>query len=94
MSGKYSPGMLDAYQKLLDRAKQSATVALKTYSKRVIQKTAEATDYLIGNETANKITKISKKLETATNENDKGIPKERYMSPEKRQENIHDLRLK
>ena len=62
MSGKYSPGMLDAYQKLLDRAKQSATGALKTSSKRVIQKTAEATDYLIGNETANKITKISKKL--------------------------------
>ena len=33
-------------------------------------------------------------LETITNENDKEIPKERYMSPEKRQETIDDLRLK
>ena len=32
--------------------------------------------------------------ETFTNENDKEIPKERYISPEKRQEIIDDLRLK
>ena len=32
--------------------------------------------------------------ETNTNENDKEIPKERYISPEKRQEIINDLRLK
>ena len=42
LSGKYS-------QKLLDHAKQSATDALKTISKTVIKKTAEATGYLIGN---------------------------------------------
>ena len=36
VSGKYS-------QKLLDHAKQSATDAFKTTSKRVIQKTADAT---------------------------------------------------
>ena len=42
VSGKYS-------QKLLDHAKQSTTDALKTTSKRVIRKTAEATDDLIGN---------------------------------------------
>ena len=54
LSGKYS-------QKLLDHAKVSATDALKTSSKRVIQKTAEATGVLIGNEIANKITKVSKK---------------------------------
>ena len=42
LSGKYS-------QKLLNHAKQSATGALKTNSKRVIQKTAEATGDLIGN---------------------------------------------
>ena len=35
LSGKYS-------QELLDHAKQSATDALKTSPKRVIQKTAEA----------------------------------------------------
>ena len=42
LSGKYS-------QKLLNHAKQSATSALKTNSKRVIQKTAEATGDLVGN---------------------------------------------
>ena len=42
LSGKYS-------QKLLNHAKQSTTSALKTNSKRVIQKTAEATGDLIGN---------------------------------------------
>ena len=32
--------------------------------------------------------------ETVSNEYDKEIPKERYISPEKRQEIIDDLRLK
>ena len=36
-------------QKLFDHAKQSATDALYTASKRAIQKTAEATGDLIGN---------------------------------------------
>ena len=36
-------------QKLLDHAKQSATYAFKTSSKRVIQKAAEATSHLTGN---------------------------------------------
>ena len=31
--------------------------------------------------------------ETVTNENDNDIPQERYLSPEKRQEIIDDLRL-
>ena len=52
MSGKSSP-------KLLDHTKQSATDALKTSSRRVIQKAAEATGDLIGNK---KIYKISKKF--------------------------------
>ena len=43
---------------------------------------------------ANKITGASKNLETVTNEHHKEIPKERYISPEKRQEIIDDLRLK
>ena len=58
LSGKYSPGMLAMCQKLLDHAKKSATDALKTSSKRVIQKTAEATADLIGNKIANRITKV------------------------------------
>ena len=72
LSGKYS-------QKLLYHAKQSATIAVKTSSKRDIQKAAEATGDLIRNKIANKITKVSKTsqknyLETVTNTNDKEIP--------------------
>ena len=82
MSGKYS-------QIRLDHAKKSATDALKTSSKRVIQKTAEATGDLIGNKIANRITKVSKNSqqnnsETTVNGHDKEIPKERYIFPEER----------
>ena len=71
-------------------AKQSATDALKTTSKRVIQKTAEAAGDLIDNKIANKITWVSKNSQQnnskkVTNKNDKEIPKERYISPEERQ---------
>ena len=85
-------------QKRLDHAKQSATDAFRTTSKKAIQKTAEATVDLIGNKIANKITKISKtsqqnNSETVSNEHDKEITKERYISPEERQKIIDDLRL-
>ena len=86
LSGKYC-------QKLLDHGKNPVVNALKT-SKRVIQKIAKATGDLIGSKITNKMTKVSKKLETVTNENDKEIPKQSYMSPEKRQEINDDLRLK
>ena len=92
LSSKYS-------QKLLNHTKQSATDAIKTASTRTIQKTAEATCDLIGNKIADRITKLSKNSqqndsETVTNEHDKEIPQERYISSEKRQEIIDDLRLK
>ena len=48
-------------QKLLDNARKSTTDAIKTASKRAIQKTAEATGDLIGNKIADKITSVSKK---------------------------------
>ena len=48
-------------QKLLDSAKKSTTDAMKTASKRGIQKTAETTGDLVGNKIADKITSISKK---------------------------------
>ena len=91
LSGKYS-------QKRLDHAKQSATDTLKTSSIRVIQKTAEATADLTGNETAKKITRVSKNSqqnnsEIVTNEYHKEIPKERYISPEQRHKNFDNLRL-
>ena len=53
MSNRYS-------QKLLDSAKKS-TDAIKTASKRAIQKTLQATGDLIGNKTADKITSVSKR---------------------------------
>ena len=43
-------------QKLLDHAKQSAAEAIKSTSNRVIQETAEATDDIIRNKLADKIT--------------------------------------
>ena len=48
-------------QKLLDSAKRSTTDAIKTASKRAIQKTEEATGDLIDNKIADKITSVSKK---------------------------------
>ena len=53
---------------------------------------------LIGNKIANKITNVSRSSPqnnsvTITNKHDKGIPKERYVSPEERQKVIDDLRL-
>ena len=66
--------------------------------KRAIQKIAEATGDFIGNNVAERITKVSKNSqqnnsETLTNEHDKEILKERYVSPEERQEIIDELRL-
>ena len=46
---------------LADTARISATDAIKTASKRAIQKTAEATGDLVGNKIADKITSTSKK---------------------------------
>ena len=55
--------MLSAHQKLLDHPKQSVTGALKsakTASKRVIEKTVEATGDLICNKNVNKVMQVSK----------------------------------
>ena len=50
-------------QKLLDSTGKSAIDAIKTASKRAIQKTAEATGDLIRNKIADKITIVLKKLQ-------------------------------
>ena len=91
-------------QKLLDSAKKSTVDAIKTASKRAIQKTAEGTGDLIGNKIADKITSVSKK--SATELHSKELPnyeteedveitthKKRYISPEERQQIIDELRL-
>ena len=54
----------DKYRKrLMDTATKTAIDAAKTASKRVVQKTAEATEDLIGNKIADKITSIGKPKE-------------------------------
>ena len=81
-------------QKLFDRAKTSTRDAIKTASKRVIQKTAEATGDLIGNKIPYKIKSVSKRKSTKDlhynderKEEDVEITphKKRYISPEERQ---------
>ena len=74
-------------KKLMNTATKTGMDAGKTASKRVVQKTAEATGDLIGNKIADKITSIGKPKEKT-----KEI-EEIYISPEKRQEIIDDLRL-
>ena len=101
MSSKYS-------KKLLDSAKKFTKDAIKTASKREIQKKSEATGDLIGNKIADKIISVSTGLhpkssnELHLNElhlqnndanNEIEVPKERYISPEKRQQIIDELRL-
>ena len=88
LTSKYS-------QKIIDHAKQSATDAIETASKRAIQKAAEATDDLIGNNIADKITRVSKTSPNNNSErNEKEILRERFVLSELRQKIINDLRLK
>ena len=70
-------------KKLIDTATKTGIDATKNASKRVVQKTAEATGDLIGNKIADQITSIGKPKEI------EGI----YISPEKRQQIFDDLRL-
>ena len=54
---------------------------------------------MLGDKIAFKITGVLRNSQqnnskTVTNNNEKEIPKEKYISPEKRQEIINDLRLK
>ena len=87
-------------QKLLDSAKKSTTDAIKTASKRAIQKTAEATGDFIDNKIADKITIISKRPARELHNNDETeedaeitTHEKRYVSPEERQQIIDELRL-
>ena len=73
----------------MDTATRTGICAAKIASIRVVQKTAEVTEDLIGNGIADKITSIVK-----SKENDKSKKVEEiYISPEKRQQIIDDLRL-
>ena len=74
-------------KKLMDTATETGIDAEKAASKRVVQKTAEATGDFIGNKIADKITLLGKKKENGKEK------QEIYMSPEKWQQIIDDLRL-
>ena len=70
---------------------------LKSASKTAVQKTAKATSDLIGNKITDKISRNAAQSasETASQEDEKliEIPKRKYISPEKRQQIIDELRL-
>ena len=86
LSSKYS-------QKPLDHAKQFATDALKTASKRLIQKRAKAAGDLIGNKIADRITEVWKTSPQNNSETNEEILRERYIYPGQRQKITYDLRL-
>ena len=67
--------------------------AIKTASKRAIQKTAEATGDLIGNKIADKITSVSKKHNNNNEDVKITAHKKRYIFPEERQQIIDELKL-
>ena len=74
-------------KKLMDTATKTGKNFAKIASKRVVQKAAEASRYLIGNKIADKITSVGKpKEKTKTLE-------EIYIPPEKRQQINDDLKL-
>ena len=93
-------GFLSFTKNIGDTARKSATDAIKTASKRAIQKAAETTGDLVGNKIADRITSISKKSlkkprdeELQSNKTNNEIPKERYISPKEIQKIIDELRL-
>ena len=74
-------------KKLMDTATITGIDAAETVSKRIVEKTAEATRDLIGNEIADEITLVGK----SKDKTDKA--EKIYIPPEKRQQIIHDLKL-
>ena len=75
----------------MDTATKTGIDVAKTASKRVVQKSAEATGDFIGNKIARKVTSLGK---TKSKEKEKEEERQEiYVSPEKRQQIIDDLRL-
>ena len=80
--------VVDKYGKnLMDTATKTGIDAAKTATKRVVQKSAEATGDLTGNKIADKITSVGKSKEKGNK------TEEIYIPPEKRQQIIDDLKL-
>ena len=90
--------VINMERNLLVTLKKCATDAVKTASKRAIQKAAEATGDLIGNKIADRITSVSKKKSNNNNNNNNddvelATHRKRYISPDERQQIIDELRL-
>ena len=79
-------------KKLVNSATKTTMDAAKTASKRVVQKTAEATEDLIGNKIADKIISAGKS-KSKEKEDETKKRQEIYIPPEKRHQIIDDLRL-
>ena len=79
----------------MDTATKTGIDAVKTASKRAVQKTAEATGDLIGNKVDDKITSVGKSKSTQKKDemHEMNETKEIYIPPEKRQQIINDLTL-
>ena len=71
--------VINIVKKLIDTATKIGIDAAKTASKRVVQKTAEATGDLIGNKIADKVTLVGKSKEKTKK------AEQIYIPPEKRQ---------
>ena len=76
-------------KKLMDTATKTGIDPLKTASKRVFQKTTQATGDLFGNIIADKITSVCKSKEKEKAKK----AEETYISPEKRQQIIDEIKL-
>ena len=61
----------------MDTATKTGIDAAKTASKRVVQKTAEATGHMIGNKTSDKITSVGKSKEKTEKVEEIYIPPEK-----------------
>ena len=82
-------------KKLTNAATKTGINVAKTASKRVVQKTAEATGDLIGNKIADKITSLGKtnNIQKEKKKDETNEVEEIYIPQEKRQQVIDDLRL-
>ena len=61
----------------MDTATKTGIDAAKTASKRVVQKTAEATGHMIGNKTSDKITSVGRSKEKTEKVEEIYIPPEK-----------------
>ena len=76
----------------MDTVTKAGIEAAKTASKRLLQKIAEATGYLIGSKIADEITSVGK-TKSKEKEDETNKRQEIYIPPEKGQKIIDALRL-